>query len=248
MKIITSLSHDLVKHAVRLKKDRSYRLSTNTVLVEGKNLLLDLMKRHTPKNLFLTEDRVSDFPLFPQITIITKSIAEKISSVESPEGCFAEFILPKQKANNLLRGLILDRLQDPGNVGTLLRTALAFDINTIFLIEPCCDPWNPKAIRAAKAAQFDLTIVPCQWRQIPPMPLYVADVQGEDIATVTPPSSWLLTVSNEACGQNTPEFLRPIFVKIPMLGPVESLNVAQAGAILLYHFQKGRLTQGTGRK
>lgn len=232
--MISSLSHDLVKHAVRLQKDRAYRHSTATVLVEGKNLLLDLLKRHTPKNLLLTEEHLSDFPPYPQITTITTAVAEKISSVKSPEGCFAEFSIPNPTKNGVTRGLILDRLQDPGNVGTLLRTALAFGVTSIFLIEPCCDPWNPKTVRAAKGAQFDLAIVSCQWNDIPRIPLFVADMQGEDIATIKPPSSWMLTVSNEASGYKAPETVRPIFVKIPMVGPVESLNVAQAGAILLY--------------
>ncbi len=240
MKTITSLSHELVKHAVRLQKDRSYRHSSETVLVEGKNLLLDLLNRHTPKHIFLTEERVSEFPLFSQMTVITQAIAKKISAVQSPEGCFAEFYIPKAVQKEVSRGLILDRLQDPGNVGTLLRTALAFGITSIFLIEPCCDLWNPKTIRAAKGAQFDLSIQSCRWEDIPSLPLFIADMQGEDIATISPPSSWLLTVSNEASGYSTPERVSPIFVKIPMVGPVESLNVAQAGGILLYEMARHR--------
>lgn len=243
MKTITSLSHELVKHWVRLQKDRSYRETTHKVLVEGKNLLHDLMKRHLPVRLIATENQMELFEGFSGERIcIQESIASKISAVENPEGCFAEYDIPPSKSDEKIEhGLILDRLQDPGNVGTLFRTCLAFNIRTIFLIEPCCDPWNPKTIRAAKGSQFDLSIISCTWDSIPlHIPLVVADIQGEDIHTMTPPKEWLLVVGNEASGPRVPQSLQPRFVTIPMPGPVESLNVSQAGAILLFALQNNK--------
>jgi TrmH family RNA methyltransferase len=237
MKTIVSTSHELVKHWVRLQKDRSYRRSVQSVLVEGKNLLKDVLVRHLPQRLIITEkhrDFCSSFA--GECILISESVAAKISAVEEPEGCFAEYTLPFHKIpTHIDHALILDGLQDPGNVGTLFRTALALNLRTIFLIEPCCDPWNPKTIRAAKGAQFDLSIIHGSWDDIPKHgSLIVADIEGEEATSFVPPKNWFLVLGNEAHGHNVPQQFHPRFIKIPMPGPMESLNVSQAGAILIY--------------
>jgi TrmH family RNA methyltransferase len=237
MKSLSSPTHDLVKHWSRLQKDRDYRQSIGRVLVEGKNLLRDLLRRHRPVRLIVTERNKDTFGNESgEVYLVTEAIAAKISSVETPEGCFAEFELPAPLASpDLDRVVIFDRLQDPGNVGTLLRTCLSFNIRTALLIEPCCDPWNPKCIRSAKGAQFDIQVLPCSWEHLPSIgPLFVADMAGADIRTIERPRRFALVLGNEAHGVKIPPSLPSCFVKIPMPGPMESLNVAQAGAILLY--------------
>ena len=237
MKSLSSPSHDLVKHWGRLQKDREYRHSTRRVLVEGKNLLQDLLKRHKPVRIIVNERNASAFAgETGDVYLVTEVIVSKISSVESPEGCFAEFELPAPSpCPDLDRVVILDRLQDPGNVGTLLRTCLSFNVRTVLLIEPCCDPWNPKCLRSAKGAQFDIQILSCSWDKLPAIgPLFVADMEGVDIRTVEPPRRFALVLGNEAQGVKIPPSQPSYFIKIPMSGPMESLNVAQAGAILLY--------------
>ena len=237
MKHIESTSHTLVKHWVRLQNDKAYRQATGKVLVEGKNLLHDLIARHRPLALIVTERQRPFFTNFSgEVITISDHVASKISSVEHPEGCYAEYsmpaVLPQPQAQ---RTVILDGLQDPGNVGTIFRTCLAFDVRSIGLVEPCCDPWNPKVVRAAKGAMFDLTITPCLWSHCDAdPPLLVADPRGMDIRQLPPCSAWRLVLGNEAHGHRVPPTLHPIHVKIPMPGPMESLNVAQAGAILLY--------------
>ena len=243
MKSIASPSNDLVKHWSRLQKDRAYRQGSSRVLVEGKNLLRDLLLRHTPLRLIVTERNKELLLGFEgEAYLVSEAIASKISSVETPEGCFAEFELPLSQATpDLDRVVIFDKLQDPGNVGTLLRTCLGFNIRTVFLIEPCCDPWNPKCLRSAKGAQFDMSIVSCSWDFLPPIgPLFVADMAGVDVRKVLVPERWALVLGNEAHGVTTPPALPSTFVKIPMSGPMESLNVAQAGAILLFAFLPDR--------
>jgi len=232
-KTISSPSNERVKRLVRLQKERQQK--RQTVLVEGKKLLQDLVQRHKPKEVFVTENHFETFAhLHP--TIITEQVAKKISDVVTPEGCFAEFEVPQSVfPTSISHGLILDGVQDPGNVGTLLRTALGFNIRSIFLLEPACDPWNPKAVRAAKASQFDLNILSTTWKDIPTdIPLLVADLSGTNIDTFSPPKQWLLVLGNEARGPRVPSSHPFQQVTIPMDGPVESLNVAQAGAILLY--------------
>ena len=168
--------------------------------------------------------------------LISDAIVEKISSVETPEGCFAEFELPTPPAApDLDRVVILDQLQDPGNVGTLLRTCVGFAIRTVLLIEPCCDVWNPKCLRSAKGAQFDIALLSSSWQCLPPLgPLFVADTKGTDVRMIQRPSRFALVLGNEAHGVRLPPDLPSSAITIPMPGPMESLNVAQAGAILLF--------------
>lgn len=237
MKTISSLSHDLVKHWSRLHNSRSYRYASRRVLVEGKNLLKDLLPRHSPLRLILTQEQTDAFDVYQGERLqITPAIASKISAVEEPEGCFAEYELPCQRCPRTEGpALVLDGLQDPGNAGTLFRTALAFDVRTIFLIEPCVDPWNPKTLRSAKGAQFDLSLISCTIDTLPKEgSLVVADTRGSDVRTASIPHDWMLVLGNEAHGHRIPSSRHPLLVTIPMPGPVESLNVSQAGAILLY--------------
>lgn len=239
---ITSTSNELVRHAYTLLREKEYRLSTQSTLVEGKNLLLDLLKTHTPKRLFVTEKQLPFFSHHvPEIIVISDHISQKISQLPSPEGCFAEIELPQQTLQQPFNAaLILDRVQDPGNVGTLLRTALAFTVTTIFFIEPCCDPWNPKAVRAGKGAQFSMQIVSTSWEKLayysPEYAFFIADLKGESINTVIVPKKWMLVLGNEAHGPFVPHNIAKKDVTIPMGGAINSLNVAQAGAILLFTF------------
>lgn len=240
---IESSSHDLVKHFVKLSKDRSYREQSGSVLVEGKNLLQDLVKRHQPLRIMTTEEHEALFAAVSCERIcISEQVCQKISSVESPEGCFAEFRVPASQsasdfADSLVHVVVLDGVQDPGNVGTLLRTALAFGVHTVACLPPCCDVWNPKVIRAAKGAQFDMKIFQATWSELlihkpADVMIVVADAHGHSLRPA--PELWWLVLGNEAHGSSIPMEVAAHSVAIPMVGPVESLNVAQAGAILLY--------------
>jgi RNA methyltransferase, TrmH family len=233
--IVSTANHN-VRHWTELMRKSSYRKEKNRILVEGKNLILDLIKRHSPLRLILTQSSCNFFTNFPgEIYLISDEIAKKISSVESPEGCFAEYSPPNLSPSKIQKALILDRLADPGNVGTLLRTALGFKVDAIFLIEPCCDIWNPKTIRAAKGAQFDLPIIRCGYDMLPKeIPLLVADTKGIPLHEFSPPKKWLLVVGNEANGPNIPEGIERTTITIKTPGPIESLNVAVAGGIVLY--------------
>lgn len=240
MKQITSCSNVYVNHLKQLVDDSSYRKKTKAVLVEGKNLILDLIKQKKPLRIIATEENLSLFSHSPyEIVSITEAIAKKISSVKTPEGIFAEYSLPEECAEkSVSHGLVLDSVQDPGNLGTLIRTALGFSINAIYFVGNCCDPFNAKAIRSAKGAQFLLPLFHREYDSLPKMPLLVADLQGESITTFTPPPSWLLVLGNEAAGPSVPNTMEHTRVHIPMNKALESLNVAQAGAIILYALTK----------
>ncbi len=137
--------------------------------------------------------------------------------------------------------LVLDAVQDPGNVGTLVRTATAFDLDAVLALDGTADPWGAKAVRASAGMVFrrpllqrgaDATLALLRGAGVP---LLVADATGSDVEEAVTSSGWALVVANEGAGPR--EALRDAaqqFVCVRMPGPAESLNAAVAGALLLY--------------
>ena len=137
--------------------------------------------------------------------------------------------------------LLLDGLQDPGNLGTLVRAARAFDVDAVVVLDGSVDPWNPKAVRAAAGSGFHTRIVRAPWVDVGPwlekqrIEILAADPSGEDIRSFQPGGSWALAVGNEGVG------VRAVIaaassrrIAIPMPGGTNSLNAGVAGSILLY--------------
>jgi RNA methyltransferase, TrmH family len=236
LKEIQSTTNPQISHFSLLMKKNTYRKETGRFLVEGKNLIYDLTKRHPPIQLLLTKKNLHHFSHFKgEILLISDAIAQKISDVESPEGCFAEYQTPNLVPKKLQRALVLDGLQDPGNVGTLLRTALGFAMDAIFFIEPMCDPWNPKTLRAAKGAQLDLPLIKTTYDELPnTLPILVADTSGENLQTFSAPKEWLLVLGSEALGPSIPPSKSATKITIQTSPKIESLNVAVAGGIAMY--------------
>ncbi len=140
-----------------------------------------------------------------------------------------------------LRVLLLDGIQDPGNVGTLIRAARAFGLNAVLSLDGTVDPYNPKAVRASAGALAHLPVFRIPWAAAHAwldeggIPLLVAEAGGPDARGVEIPSAWALLVGNEGVGPR-PEVIAAARNKlgIPMEAGVESLNAGVAGAILLF--------------
>ena len=136
--------------------------------------------------------------------------------------------------------LVLDGLQDPGNVGTLVRAAAAFGAAAVVVLDGTVDPFNPKAVRAAAGALFRVPVVRMAWERAETElrdrgPLLIADMLGRDAAGAHPAASWSLVVGSEAAGARAAARAAATdTVAVPMRGGIESLNAGVAGAILLY--------------
>lgn len=169
---------------------------------------------------------------------------ESLADTERPQGILVVFRQPELEVAPLEvegRYIVLDAVQDPGNVGTLVRAATAFDLDGVVALDGTADPWGPKAVRASAGMVFRTPV-----RQAPTdeavellgragVPLLVADASGTDVGTLPLQESWALAVGNEGAGVR--EALRVASsraVRIPMPGPAESLNAGVAGAILMY--------------
>ncbi|HSH46405.1 MAG TPA: RNA methyltransferase [Longimicrobiales bacterium] len=142
--------------------------------------------------------------------------------------------------------LVLDAVQDPGNLGTLARSAAAFGCGALVCLPGTVDPWNPRAVRASAGALFRLAVVSADVEAVPGwladrgFTALGADAAGESIATVPIPARPALVVGNEGAGLGSgARSLCSGFVSVPMRGGTESLNVAVATGILLYLITRG---------
>lgn len=237
-KEISSLQHSLVKRAVALRLEREAREKEERVLVSGRKLIRDLAVRQPIEVLFHSgpDPEISAF----ETIRTTPAVIRKIAGLEESDGWAAIVRLPpEQPLDQKSHILILDQVGDPGNLGTLWRTALGLGWQGVWLTPGCADPFNDKAVRAAQGASFCLPFerVPPErildWVQKRKASFMVADLQGAPIdqCRIYPPVA--LVLSHE--GQGPGSWTRSVAEKITIpIQTVESLNVASAGAILLY--------------
>lgn len=239
-KKITSLQHPIVRHLNKLRTSKQYRREKQTVLVTGKKVIFELGSSHPIKTLLLAPDLPLPKKIQAENTLIAApSLFKKITGLVNPEEILAEIPLPKPSTlKNCHYVVALDDINDPGNLGTLLRTALALGWDGVFLTDHCADPFNDKALRAAKGATFHLPLRQGTHKELLALikennltPL-AADIRGKAPTRHTSPT--LLILGNEAHGINPALKKIASPISIPMHGKMESLNVATAGAILMY--------------
>ncbi len=235
MKPITSLQHPLVKHLHKLRTSSSYRHAQKRALIVGQNLVKEI-----PIKTLLVVGEPPKGLKFEECFIVTESIMKKITGLEAPEGIAAEVELPPLATlKNKKHVLVLDGVSDPGNMGTLLRTALALGWDGAYILHNSCDPYNDKALRAAKGATFRLPLRTGNWEELIELikenklePI-AADMGGKDVSSEKS-KQIALVVGNEAHGLSEEARKFCTKVAIPMSGEMESLNVAVAGGILMY--------------
>ncbi len=257
--LITSKKNQKIDRWKTLQKEPSFRKKEGAVLIEGRNVILDILSHFPSKvrHLLIREDAIpflKKYNISCSYTVISALVFKDIAQVEESDGLILECSIQQdQELGSFLNAcssntsfLILDRVQDPGNVGTLIRTAAAFGIKAVIAIRPTCDLWNPKVVRSGKGAHFQLELFESSWDEIiclqPFFPQLIAtypkDMGAIDIDVFLESRKlqlhWALVLGNESQGVSIPSEIKIEKVSIPITDKVESLNVAQAGAILLY--------------
>jgi TrmH family RNA methyltransferase len=245
IKEITSLQNPMIKHFVKLRQNGDYRHEHQTAVIEGPKLIREVCAEKPAKVIiaydesYIPQDVQTD-----ELLIVSEDIMHKISGVQSSEGIIAEVELPKPASLEQKHFVIaIDGVSDPGNLGTILRTALALGWEGVFILPDSCDPFNEKALRASRGAVFRLPTAFGTWADLKKLiennqftPL-VADLSGTELAKLKIPEKMILVLSNEAHGVSADarSVCQPI--TIPMPGIMESLNVSVAGGILMYNLR-----------
>lgn len=257
---VTSSSNDRVRRVQALQRSTRRRLREGMMVVEGLRLVRELVKSGFPVlDLFVTRDFVTDqqdIALIDRIcdddrcAQVPGDLMQAMSDTMTPQGILAVTTIPNLRATtNATLTLILDQIRDPGNVGTILRTAWAAGVERILIPPGTVDPTNPKVVRAGMGAHFH---VPCHkldwasiWHLVDGDQILLAEAgEGPFYNEVDWKRPTTLVIGGEAYGASPETRARAEYVRIPMTAGVESLNAAIAGAIMLFEAARQR---GTGR-
>ena len=246
---ITSTSNERIKFLKTLKSKKG-RSESGTYLIEGKRAVIDALNHNVKFKCLILEDGV-DFNISAECDILTvpRHIIEALSETSSPEGIIAEAIIPDLTFDiNKISGLtvFLDRLQDAGNVGTIIRTCDALGATAVVLSKECCELFNPKTIRATMGSIFNIKVMIASdsietLNQIKSKgyTVYSAALKGEDFNELKDINSKTscIVIGNEGNGI-CDEILANSdkIVTLKMRGGAESLNASIAAGILIYNF------------
>ena len=241
--VITSKSNNLIKKAKKLLK-KKYR--DHSYLIEGWHLFEEAEKAGAEfLNIFVLEDYADRVSHFSMVTYVTPEILKELTDSKTPQGIIAELAMPSLPLENLKVGryLVLEDVQDPGNVGTMIRTADAAGLDGVLISEKSADIYNQKTLRSMQGSHFHLPIwrtnvyEACQKLQNLDVPLIATTLSKESVSykTVEHNGNFALVMGNEGNGiSDSMTKQADIFAHIIMPGQAESLNVAVATGIVLF--------------
>uniref|UniRef100_A0A2C9UQS7 tRNA/rRNA methyltransferase SpoU type domain-containing protein n=1 Tax=Manihot esculenta TaxID=3983 RepID=A0A2C9UQS7_MANES len=282
VKSITSTSNPFVKHCVKLRKSSSYRHFHGSAIVVGTTPIreiYDFQKSSEERTVEMECLILLDKPKIPEgfddsstgTLRVSASVMKRLSQLQSTESTEAialmrfptsYFVVGNHQKDADCRKwfpaphriLVLEGIQDPGNLGTLVRSAVAFRWGGIFLLPGCCDPFNDKALKASRGASFQVPIVAGSWQNLEALKnefqmklLAGHPASNDELKPVSQLSQGLadsladvplcLVLGSEGRGLSVQSLQECELVSIPMARNYESLNVAVAGGIFLYMLQ-----------
>ena len=261
MQIISSKENELVKHIKKLK-DKKERDASNEYLIEGIKLVKEAIQEKAEiKNIILCENYEKDEHITKELMYeiakhnciyVTEKIFKYISEVQAPQGIMA--IIEKNNSNKKIdynQDIIvaLDDIQDPGNLGTILRTIDSIGLNQILVSKGTTDAYNPKVVRSTMGAIFRIRIIECEnlentLREIKKekFKIIVTTLQTENSIYDIDYNKKVLVIGNEANGvKQSIQDMANEKVKIPMIGKTESLNASVATGIVLYEYVRQKI-------
>lgn len=243
--VITSLNNGYIKEINKLK-EKKYRDITNKFLIEGEHLVNEAIKKGLVYELVVLEGIDLAFDNI-HITYVSKDVMKKLSSMDSYSNVIG--ICHKQKEEDIKGNiLILDDIQDPGNLGTIIRSSVAFNIDTIILSPKTVDLYNSKVIRSTQGMMFHINIINRKLDEVihelkeKEIPIYGTKVEyGEDVRSFPSKDkkAYGLVMGNEGAGVSSEVLdMCDKYIYIDMNERVESLNVSIATSIILYELNR----------
>ena len=264
MEKITSRENAKVKYACRLASSGAFRRAEGRFLAEGRKLCPELCRGAELETLFCTESALEKCPELSELPgehyLVEDHVADKLADVGTHQGVFGVFRTPVHPLEEVKTGgryLALERVQDPGNVGTLLRSAAAFGFDGVLLSDGCASVFAPKTLRASMGAAVRIPVI-----EAGKMPEAIALLREKGITCLAAalyqsqplsaaasgyPDGVCVVIGSEGQGL-TDETIAACTgtVRIPMTDRVESLNAGIAGSILLWNDGAVRVRGGGG--
>ncbi|KAF0927414.1 hypothetical protein E2562_032720 [Oryza meyeriana var. granulata] len=279
-KQVASVANPLVKHCVKLRLSVTYRRSCRRIVLVGLAPILEVCRFEFSaiENLLLLDGTELPEELYEfsgNVVYVSAAVMKKVSGMQSVDSteAIAVIHMPKyfcdrdshlggavldELFSSAKRILVLDGIQDPGNLGTLIRSACAFRWDGVFLLPACCDPFNEKALRAARGASLQLPVVSGNWSDLRGL-MAKYDLKmlaghpersgngserthtlSKELSDSLISESVCLVLGSEGNGLSAETLQACELVNIPMEGTFESLNVSVAGGIFLFMLQTKR--------
>ncbi len=255
METITSRDNAKIKYACAVRDSEKQRAADGVFFAEGPKLILELCKSCAPAAVYATEAALARTPALAArdgvTTRVAPHVAEKLAGTKSSQGVFALLQTPAPPTHLLhsaRRLLALEGVQDPGNVGTLLRSAAAFGFDGVLLGPGCAAPFAPKTLRASMGAAGRLPVL-----TVPDLPAALTALRGRGVTCLAAalyhsrpldevgtdfPGGLCLVIGSEGQGLTDAAVAAcDAAVRIPMTELVESLNAGVAGSVLLWQFR-----------
>ena len=248
---ITSRQNPLMTHLRKLASSRSYRKKSGEYLCDGTKLLAEALKWGAEVKTAVFSEGVNIPPLPDGVRAVrvSEELMRSVSPMETPQGALFTVALPEVQLPETLSGkhyLVLDGVQDPGNVGTILRTADAFDCDGVFLVNACADLYNPKTARATMGAIFRREAYTVTAEELfvllrkSGVPLYGTALRDDTVPLAEADlARAAVAIGSEGRGlsqQVLDECAKTL--KIPMNPRCESLNAAVAATVVLWEMYR----------
>ena len=250
--VITSRTNPLIACVRKLNGKRAFRREENAFTAEGPKLLAEALRWGARVETVLCTPGAAlpELPDLTRVVEVPEQLLAYAADTETPQGivfvCLGKpLAMPERLEGG--RWLVLDGVQDPGNVGTIWRTADAFGADGLILCNGCADPWNPKTVRATMGAVFRLNAYEGTLKDAAErlaaasVPLYAAAL-GDDTRDIrdVPLEKAAVIIGSEGRGVSDEALsLCQTTIKIPMRSRCESLNAAAAAAVVLWEMARG---------
>lgn len=240
--LYTSIENKKIKNIKKLYI-KKYRDEFNEFIIEGEHLILEAYKKGILKELILEEG--TEFKLDIETSYVSSSVLKYISELSNPSKIMG--ICKKLEEKDIGNKIVmLDGVQDPGNLGTIIRSCVAFNIDTIILSKTCVDLYNSKVLRATQGMIFNINIIEKDLEEIIPhlknknYKIYGTKVNGgKSLKNVEKSEKFAIIMGNEGSGVKSDILdMCSDYIYIDMNENCESLNVGVATSIILYELDK----------
>ena len=263
MQVITSKDNEFVKHVKKLK-EKKYRDQSQEFIIEGIKLVKEAIEEKANIKQIIICDNCEDTGIIPKDLMyeiakynciyVTENILKTMSDVNAPQGIMAIIGRNnKEKDIDYSQDIIvaLDDIQDPGNLGTILRTVDSIGLKQILVSKGTADSYNPKVVRSTMGAIFRVKIVECEnleqtLKEIKKhkFKIVVSSLQTDNSVYDIKYNKKVIVIGNEANGvEKSIQEISDEKIKIPMLGKTESLNASVATGIILYEYVRQKITK-----